>query len=633
MKASKCLRVMLCVAALATLCHGGSLKKRLFGALKKLGMDAVSSYDPTPDVKENVLNPTKGRRVYSEAKHRFELQRERLAGFKDPTVVEGDLKNLSPAIKNLINGKATKREIMSAVKWPVERDGDDKPVVNIPYVNDGLSDNGKQALDAAIEDLKQFTCIRLAPRSSQADYIRFFKGEGCFSTIGRTGGKQDLSIGGGCGYKGTVLHEIMHALGFFHEHTRPDRDDHIIVKFENIIDNMEFNFKKYPHNLVTDFNAPYDLHSVTHYNQYAFSTGVGVQSIQPKDPSFDVNSMGQRFGMSVTDAAQIRAAYCEQPFTTTTTSTTTTIPPPPVLPTTSTTTLDPDLLNPPTTTTTTLVPPLLPTTTTTLVPPLDTTTTTTTLVPPLLPTTTTTTTLIPPIPVLPTTSTTTLDPDLLKTTTTTTLPGQTTISTTTSTTPVPGEENGCPMPPCEQCQNPACGQQQGGQCPYQAPCWPSDFMWSNTGFPQTCGCNGDQQQSQDQQQQQGQDTNNNDGPTEPAKDENDKRCNMCKCLSIKSKSTPKSWEHNHFCYKPGSHDPNFKILRNGDIAGKRCLLIDDSKESDNLHLCFNKSAPYDLSWSDVDQTDVDGKSRCLKMENPHDWAWGKQKFLCQSPPN
>ena len=53
----------------------------------------------------------------------------------------------------------------------------------------------------------------------------------------------------------------------------------------------------------------YDLYSVTHYNQYAFSTGVGVQSIKPKDPSFDVNNMGQRFGMSVTDAAQIRAAY------------------------------------------------------------------------------------------------------------------------------------------------------------------------------------------------------------------------------------------------------------------------------------------------------------------------------------
>ena len=32
-----------------------------------------------------------------------------------------------------------------------------------------------------------------------------------------------MSIGTGCAYKGSVLHEIMHAMGFFHEHTRPDR--------------------------------------------------------------------------------------------------------------------------------------------------------------------------------------------------------------------------------------------------------------------------------------------------------------------------------------------------------------------------------------------------------------------------
>ena len=87
-------------------------------------------------------------------------------------------------------------------------------------------------------------------------------------------------------------------------------------------------------------------------------------------------------------------------------------------------------------------------------------------------------------------------------------------------------------------------------------------MWSNTGFPQTCGCNDDQKQDQKDQkeQQEGQDNPN---VGEPSQDPNDKRCNMCKCLSIKSKSTPKSWEHNHFCYKPGSNDPNFKILRNG----------------------------------------------------------------------
>lgn len=56
----------------------------------------------------------------------------------------------------------------------------------------------------------------------------------CFSAIGRQGGKQRLSVGEGCEYKGTVLHEIMHALGFFHEHSRTDRDDYIMVLWWNI---------------------------------------------------------------------------------------------------------------------------------------------------------------------------------------------------------------------------------------------------------------------------------------------------------------------------------------------------------------------------------------------------------------
>ena len=30
------------------------------------------------------------------------------------------------------------------------------------------------------------------------------------------------------------MHEIMHALGFWHEHARRDRDDHITVQEENI---------------------------------------------------------------------------------------------------------------------------------------------------------------------------------------------------------------------------------------------------------------------------------------------------------------------------------------------------------------------------------------------------------------
>ena len=48
------------------------------------------------------------------------------------------------------------------------------------------------------------------------------------------GYEQTISIGDGCEYKGTAIHEIMHALGFFHEHARIDRDDYVKVNYENM---------------------------------------------------------------------------------------------------------------------------------------------------------------------------------------------------------------------------------------------------------------------------------------------------------------------------------------------------------------------------------------------------------------
>ncbi len=44
---------------------------------------------------------------------------------------------------------------------------------------------------------------------------------------------------------GIILHELGHALGFFHEQSRPDRDDYVIIAWDNIKESNKHNFEKW----------------------------------------------------------------------------------------------------------------------------------------------------------------------------------------------------------------------------------------------------------------------------------------------------------------------------------------------------------------------------------------------------
>ena len=67
-------------------------------------------------------------------------------------------------------------------------------------------------------------CVRLVPRSSESDYVAITSSSpGCFSYVGRQFGRQQLNLAAGCTGSGTIEHEMLHALGMWHEQSRPDR--------------------------------------------------------------------------------------------------------------------------------------------------------------------------------------------------------------------------------------------------------------------------------------------------------------------------------------------------------------------------------------------------------------------------
>ena len=76
------------------------------------------------------------------------------------------------------------------------------------------------------------------------------------------------------------MHEFMHALGLFHMQGRPDRDDYVEIKFDNIQSGKEHNFQKCDECLT--YGVPYDAKSFMHYEYWAFAVDQSKPTIVSK---------------------------------------------------------------------------------------------------------------------------------------------------------------------------------------------------------------------------------------------------------------------------------------------------------------------------------------------------------------
>ena len=161
----------------------------------------------------------------------------------------------------------------------------------------------------AMDEYKKHTRVLFVPRIDDEDdyvYIRLAKdGELCSSNIGFVGGRQEVVLSGQCMHHGSILHELNHALGFDHEHARPDRDTFITVNWDMVKDGCEANFAKGSCQPLSD----YDYFSVMHYPADAFSKYGRVPTILPKSSKVDLGDLGQRWNFSKTDVEKINAVY------------------------------------------------------------------------------------------------------------------------------------------------------------------------------------------------------------------------------------------------------------------------------------------------------------------------------------
>lgn len=173
-------------------------------------------------------------------------------------------------------------------------------------LDNALTADEKTRISAVMQDWENTGHVRFVERTTQDRYVTFkpdanpLDGISSSNVLGMNGGQQFIRIDHDPG-AGTLRHEIAHALGFYHEHKRRDRNPFIDVNTAQIQDQHRSQFER----VAVDealHEGTYDLDSVMHYGAAQAMSRDGNTALITTDNPADSNRIGSS-GISPSDIA------------------------------------------------------------------------------------------------------------------------------------------------------------------------------------------------------------------------------------------------------------------------------------------------------------------------------------------